>query len=181
MTPEQIEVLKLVYTEEGQNLRFETSTAQRLMTYFVTVELALGAWIASAGPLQVPARWTVFLLNLGFGACVAYLIVLNYRRRLEVVMPMRHALEALQLTAVGAYLPDRPIHSWKVNASWRNWYLVLVVLFCTAQAVPMYLLPAISTSDDGLVSAEPNTALQRMPGQAPAETQATALLGTAER
>lgn len=143
MTPEQkIDVLKLVYTEEGQNLRFETSTAQRLMTYFITVELALGAWVASAHPFDERARWAVFLLNAAFGACIVILIVLNYRRRLEVVMPMRRALAALKLTEVGVYHPDEPIHVWKVNASWRKGYIWLVLLFCAAQALPLFLLAA---------------------------------------
>lgn len=128
MTPEQkIDVLKLVYTEEGQNLRFETSTAQRLMTYFVTVELALGAWVVSTDPFDERARWAIFLLNVAFGVCIVTLIVLNYRRRLEVVMPMRRALAALQLTQTGVYHQDEPIHAWKVNASWRNWYIGSVV------------------------------------------------------
>jgi hypothetical protein len=141
MTPEQqIDVLKLVYSEEGQNLRFETSTAQRLMTYFVTVELALGAWVSSADPFDERGRWAIFLLKFAFGGCIVTLIVLNYRRRLEVVMPMRRALAALRLTEPGVYLQDEPIHAWKVNASWRNWYIGLVALFCVAQALPLFLL-----------------------------------------
>ena len=141
LTSEQkIEILKLVYTEEGQNLRFETSTAQRLMTYFVTVELALGSWVASADPFDNGGRIAIFILNLVFGAFVTVLIVLNYRRRLEVVMPMRRALRALQLEERSAYLRDEPIHAWRVKASWRNWYIGMVVLFCAAQALPLFVL-----------------------------------------
>lgn len=141
LTSEQkIEILKLVYTEEGQNLRFETSTAQRLMSYFVTVELGLGAWVASADPFDHRARLAIFVLNLVFGAFIAVLIVLNYSRRLEVVIPMRRALRALQLEERSAYLRDDSIHSWEVNASWRNWYIGLVVLFCAAQALPLFFL-----------------------------------------
>lgn len=144
MTPEQkIDVLKLVYTEEGQNLRFETATAQRLMTYFVTVELALGAWIVSAGLPDVGARWTIFLLNVAFGACIVVLIVLNYQRRLEVVLPIRRAVAALGLAKPGVFLTDEPIHAWNVKASWRNWYIALVTLFCAAQALPLFVLSDI--------------------------------------
>lgn len=56
MTPEQkIDVLKLVYTEEAEALRFEIATAQRLMTYFASLELALGAWVVAV-PSQTSAR-----------------------------------------------------------------------------------------------------------------------------
>lgn len=141
MTPDQkIDVLKLVYTEEGQNLRFETTTAQRLMTYFVTVELALGAWIVSAGLLEASARWAIFLFNVAFGACIVILIVLNYQRRLEVVIPMRRALTALGLAEPGVFLAGEAIHAWKLKSSWRNWYIALITLFCTAQALPLFVL-----------------------------------------
>jgi hypothetical protein len=143
MTADQkIDVLKLVYTEEGENLRFETTTAQNLMRYFITVELALAAWIAGSGALvDATAKWIVFLLNLLFCGCVAILIIRNYLRRLEIVTPLRNALEALELTTPGTYLPEREIHSWRFNASWRNWYLALIALFCGAQALPIFLLP----------------------------------------
>ena len=38
---EKIDVLKLVYTEEAEFLRFETTTAQRLVTHFGAIQLAL--------------------------------------------------------------------------------------------------------------------------------------------
>lgn len=139
---QQIEILKLVYTEEGQNLRFETETAQRLMTYFVTLELALGAWIASAGSLDEHARWAIFGLNAVFGLCVAILVRLNYRRRDEVVTPLRRALRALRLAEEGAYLSGEPIHAWEVNVSWQPGYRVLIALFCAAQALPLYYFSA---------------------------------------
>ncbi len=138
---EKVDILKLVYTEEGNNLRFETTTAQNLIRYFITVELAFGAWIT--GFLNVPDlshRWILFLLNILFGACVSILVFLNYRRRLEVVNPLRSAVEAMGLTKEGIYLPDTPIHSWKFNASWRNWYFFLIGLFCLAQALPIFYI-----------------------------------------
>ena len=145
MTPDQkIDVLKLVYTEEGENLRFETTTAQNLMRYFITVELALGAWVA--GSRALPDRhtqWIVFLLNVLFCSCVAVLIIRNYVRRREIVTSLRNVLEALELTTAGAYLAAREIHSSRFNASWRNWYLLLIALFCGAQAVPIFFLQAV--------------------------------------
>lgn len=141
---QKLDVLRLVYSEEGENLRFETSTAQRLMTYFVTVELALGSWAAAAPIEDVLGRSSVFLLNIVFGICVARLIVLNYRRRTEVVTALRRALEGLKLATPEAFIPNRAVHEWKVNASWRNSYLGLILLFCSAQALPLFLLPFLA-------------------------------------
>jgi hypothetical protein len=141
MTPEQkIDVLKLVYTEEAEALRFEVSTAQRLMTYFATLELALGAWIVAAPIADLRSKWLLFGLNVLFSACVAFLIILNYRRRTEVVDAMRGAVEALGLLTEGEYLPGRPIHRWRYNASWKWGYIFLIALFCGAQALPIFLI-----------------------------------------
>jgi hypothetical protein len=139
MTPEQrVDVLKLVVSEEGSNMRFETTTAQRLMTGFATVELGLGAWIVSNGPTKVSACWALFFLNWIFGAAVAMLIVLNYRRRDEVVGSLRTALRALRLADPGAYLPSEPIYVWKKSTSWRWPYLALTAFFCLAQIWPLF-------------------------------------------
>ena len=142
MTDEQkIDILKLVYTEEGQNLRFETSTAQNLVRYFVTVELALAAWLTTSGAVTQPlSQGVLFGLNLLFGVCVGVLIWRNYQRRDEVVSPLRNALHALKLDAPDAYLPGSSIHTWEVNASWRNGYLFLIGLFCVAEALPIFFL-----------------------------------------
>jgi hypothetical protein len=142
MTDDQkIDILKLVYVEESKNLQFETTTAQNLVRYFITVELLYGAWIA--GVLNITDRLTqcmLFGLNVLFGVCIAVLLHRNYLRRKEVVTPIRKALKALKLTEPGEYLSEDVIHRYNYNASWRNWYFVLIALFCVAQALPIFIL-----------------------------------------
>jgi hypothetical protein len=139
-TPTQkIEILKLVYTEEAQALRFEVTTAQRLMTYFVTLELALGAWLAANPISGLLWRLVVFGLNATLGIILGRLMVLNYRRRKDVVDAQRGAIEALGLISEGEYLPGRVIHAWRYNASWKLGYLILMGFFCLAQSLPLFL------------------------------------------
>ena len=136
---QKVDVLKLVYTEEAEALRFEVATAQRLVTYFITVELALAAWAVTAS-IPIPARLVLFVLNAGFGLWVGQLIYLNYRRRDDVVNAMRGAVKALGLAHAGEYLTDGPVHDYKYDSSWEGHYIWVVVFFCVAESVPLLLI-----------------------------------------
>jgi hypothetical protein len=140
ITPEQkIDVLKLVYAEEAEALRFEVATAQRLVTYFVTVELALAAWVVTSS-IPDRARVVLFVLNACFGVWVGLLVHRNYRRREDIVYALRAAVEALGLADAGEYLPSRPIHDYKYDSSWEWYYIWVIGFFCLAEIVPLFLL-----------------------------------------
>lgn len=130
-----------VYKEEGENLRFEAKTAQDLVRYFLTVELALGAWLTTSGSVsQMPQQWIVFVLNTCFGLCVGVLLWRNYQRRGEVIGAIDNTLKALELNVPGRYRPEGVIHTLKHSASWLVVYLFLIVLFCAAEYLPVFFL-----------------------------------------
>jgi len=63
---QKVDGWKLLYTEERGNSRFETTSAQKVMTYFGTVELALGAWIVANAPNLLVGERRSPLSQLGF-------------------------------------------------------------------------------------------------------------------
>ena len=137
---ERHEVLKLVFQSRTAELRAETEMAYKLMAGFVTLELGLATWLAAHPPDTPSGRWGIYLLNLLLGGFIGLFIWRNYGRRYEIIDTLKNVVRVWELTVPGMYLEDRPLYPEPYRSDWRNLYLVLIFLFCAAQAIPVFQL-----------------------------------------
>ena len=140
LSKERHEVLKLVFQSKTAELSAESQMAYKLMAGFVTLELGLAAWLAEHPPGTRSGAYGLYLLNLLLGVFIGLLIWRNYGRRYEIIDTLKNVVRVWELTVPGVYLEGRPLYPEPYRYSWRNLYLVLIVLFCAAQAIPVFQL-----------------------------------------
>ena len=142
-TPDQrIELLKMKYEDHTEDLRFRTSYDFKLISGYVTLNVAVAAWLTK-NPVTTPAHQAGFAaLFVGLAICVLMLLQRNVRRRKAVVEIMHNINDALEFDKNGAYR-EGPINppSNKVTIYWIKWHVGIVVLFLVAQLVMILASP----------------------------------------
>jgi hypothetical protein len=104
LTEEQkFEALKLRYADHVELLRFMTKLDVQLFSGYITLQIALGAWIATH---PINGIWN------------------DYKRREEVVGIIKNINEALNFNTSGAYLSDSPINVQTETRPWHKWFLI---------------------------------------------------------
>jgi hypothetical protein len=127
-----------VYAEQSAGLRFETESANKLMTGFVTLELALAAFLATHAPNGFLPGLGIFALNALLGFSAWEFIKRNYGRRSDIVDTLFNVSDALGLRQPGTYLSDRPINAEAFGHSWQDLHRRLILGFCLIQALPIF-------------------------------------------
>jgi hypothetical protein len=133
---ERARVLQLVYQEKSAELRAETETANRLMAGYVTLQLGLATWLFANPPRNVWTAAGILLADLLFAGSVWLLIDRNYGRRGEVLSTLQNAIDALELSTAGAYMPERAIQAEAYSHSWRPVHRAVVIVLGLMQLVP---------------------------------------------
>ncbi len=129
LTNEQkFEALKLRYSDHVELLRFMTKLDVQIFSGYITVQLALGAWIATH---PIDGNWPKFgiiLLDIVLAAVASKLLFNDFLRRKEVVGIIKNLNEALCFNVEGVYLPDKPINVETKTRPWFFWFM-LGILF----------------------------------------------------
>ncbi len=125
LTEEQkFEALKLRYTDHVELLRSITKLDVQLFSGYITIQLALGAWLASH---PIDGNWPkigIILIDIVLAVIASKLLWNDYKRREEVVGIIKNINEALNFNKIGAYLPDIPINVKTETRPWHKWFFV---------------------------------------------------------
>lgn len=124
---QKFEALKLRYTDHVELLRFMTKLDVQIFSGYITVQLALGAWIGSHPINGCWPKIGIILIDLVLAAIASKLLYNDFRRREEVVGIIRNINEALNFDTKGAYLPDKPINVETKTRPWFLWFMFGII------------------------------------------------------
>jgi hypothetical protein len=120
----EFEALSLRYQDQVELLRTMTQVDLRVFSGFLTLQLALGAWVSRNPPGGGLPRLGFLVLDLVLTGIAGKLLYNNYRRRKEVVGTLKNLNEALGFARPGVYLQDRAINAATTFRPWWWWYLI---------------------------------------------------------
>ncbi len=148
LKPEQIEILKFKYLDHTEDLRFRTTYDFKVLSGFITLNLALAAWMAKY-PLTLVYHKIVFA-SLIAGLCIITIILFqrNFRRRRIVIKIIQNINEAFRFDEKGVYKECGPINppENQVTTYWIPWYICIVVLFLLCQLFIIFAKSELMTS-----------------------------------
>jgi hypothetical protein len=125
LTEEQkFEALKLRYADHVELLRFMTKLDVQLFSGYITLQIALGAWIATHPINGIWPKIGIILIDVVLAGIASKLLWNDYKRREEVVGIIKNINEALNFNTSGAYLSDSPINVQTETRPWHKWFLI---------------------------------------------------------
>ena len=125
---QKFEALKLRYADHAELLRFITKLDVQLFSGYITLQLALGAWLATHPINGIWPKIGVIVIDIVL-AVIAYKLLWNdYKRREEVVGIIKNINDVLNFNKSGAYLSDSPINVQTETRSWHKWFFVGIVV-----------------------------------------------------
>lgn len=117
---QKFEAMKLRYNDHVELLRFMTKLDVQIFSGYITIQLALGAWIASNPINGCLLKIGIILIDLVLAGIALKLLYKDFKRRNEVVGIIKNINNALNFDIKGAYLPDKSIN---VETKSRPWFL----------------------------------------------------------
>jgi len=128
LTPDQrFEALRMRYEDHVELLRVMTGLDLRLFSGVMTIQLALGGWLATNPIAWVPVVG-VIALDGALAFIGAILLRNNALRRNEAVATLKNVM-----TALGFYRADFYVQGITINAAgefrlWGPWYIAGIVV-----------------------------------------------------
>ncbi len=119
---QKFEALKLRYTDHVEILRFITKLDVQLFSGYITLQLTLGAWLATHPINGCGPKIGIILIDIVLAVIASKLLWNDYKRREEVVGIIKNINEALMFNESGAYLPDSPINVKTETRPWYKWF-----------------------------------------------------------
>ena len=125
---QRFEALKMRYEDHVELLRFMTGLDLKLFSGVMTIQVALGSWLATK-PIESATTLVLFLALDGIIAAFgAVLLRNNFLRRKEAVETLKNINLALGFTTRGFYLSDRAINATGEFRPWGPWYTAGIVI-----------------------------------------------------
>jgi len=123
LSPEQrFDALRMRYEDHVELLRYMTRLDLQLFTGFMTIQLALGGWLAT-GPITAWLPLTGLLALDGALAAVGTILLRNNAlRRKEAVATLKNVMGALGFYQPGFYSPGIVINAPGQFRLWGPWY-----------------------------------------------------------
>lgn len=143
LKPEQIDLLKEKYLDHAEDLRYRTGFDFKLLSGYITLNLALAAWLAKY-PLSSGWYKSAFaIFVVGLFSVALMLLHRNYSRRKVVVEIIHNLNDALGFDKQNVYRENGPLNP-KSNLKttyWFPWYICIGVLFVFAQMLVIFGTP----------------------------------------
>lgn len=119
----EFEAVKLRFENQTEQLYRMTMIDLRIFTGFITLQLALGAWLATKGSdLSCELKVGLFVIDIGL-TYVAYVLLRNNAlRRKEVAEIVNNCAEALGYKTPGVFLEAEPLDIKLELRLWKNYY-----------------------------------------------------------
>jgi hypothetical protein len=105
-------------------LRHQTGLDLRIFGGYISLQLAVGSWIATHPIPNLKARLGMGAIDLALCALAAVILWRNSVRRGQVVAIVRRLNEALGYTQPDVYLKGRALHENHPFVPWFPYYLV---------------------------------------------------------
>jgi hypothetical protein len=119
----EFEAVKLRFENQTEQLYRMTMIDLRIFTGFITLQIALGAWLATKGSVlsgELKVGLSVIDIGLTYVACA--LLRNNALRRKEVAAIVNNCAEALGYKTPGTFLEDEPLDVKLELRLWKNYY-----------------------------------------------------------
>jgi len=123
---QKFEALKLRYTDHVELLRSITKLDVQIFSGYITVQLALGAWLGSH-PINLWPKIGLSVIDLVLAVIALKLLHKDFLRRKEVVGIIENINEALNFNTEGAYLPGKSINDNTNTRPWFSWFVVGII------------------------------------------------------
>jgi len=121
---QKFEALKLRYTDHVELLRFMTKLDVQVFSGYITIQLALGAWLATHPISGILPKTGIILIDIVLAVIATKLLWNDYQRRKEVVGIIKNINDALCFNKKGAYLPESPINVKTETRPWHTWFFI---------------------------------------------------------
>lgn len=127
------DALKLRFTDQVALLVKMTEIDLKIFSGYITLQLALGAWLITKKDLLPPDEHQrivsligLFVLDVVLAGIASKFLYNNFKRRAEVVGTVNNLNEALGFTKPGIYI-ESAINAQTQFRPWWYWYLVGIV------------------------------------------------------
>jgi heme A synthase len=147
----EFEALKCRFEDQTELLYRMTLIDLRVFTGYITLQLALGAWIAShASDFSgiVTLKVGMMLIDLVLAVVAMALIYSNRKRREEVVGIVKNCNVALGYEEPGIYLKDKSLNVHTKFRPWAGWYYTGIVVGVVGLALVLFGASALSVCCD---------------------------------
>jgi hypothetical protein len=119
----EFEALKMRYEDQVTLLRSITQLDAQLFTGYITLQLALGAWLSSHPITKLGMQIGLLLIDLVLCFITSKFLFSSHKRRLEIVITIKNICEALGFTEKGIYIEDKAINPQTRLRAWGYWYI----------------------------------------------------------
>jgi hypothetical protein len=133
-----LDVLRMRYEDQVALIQKFTDIDLKIVTGYITLQMALGAWLSS---WPIAADWSrrgMFVLDLTLASVAVVLLWASRRRRDEVVQTIRNINSALGLDAKGVYLLHKSINPKYKYRRWFGPYLAIIGVGVTGIAIILW-------------------------------------------
>jgi len=113
-----LDVLRLRYEDQAESLRDMLKLDVQLFIAYMTVQLALGGWIADKSPASGLVRIALGCADFAISWIVFTYFLNSDARRDESTQVIRNINDALKFNAPGIYLADRTINPPPIELPW---------------------------------------------------------------
>ena len=126
----EFEALKCRFEDQVELLHRLTLHDYRVFSGYITLQLALGAWVATQGTNLAAGspRTGLMLIDLALATIAGALLYNNYKRRKEVTDTVHNCSIALGYETTGVYLAGKTLNAPTKFRPWVPWYLAGIVL-----------------------------------------------------
>lgn len=127
----EFEAVKLRFENQTELLYRMTMIDLRIFSGFITLQLALGAWLATKGLTllcELGLKCGLFAIDTGLAFVAIALLRNSALRRREVAEIVKNCTEALGYKTPGAYLKERPLDVDLELRLWKNYYFFGIFL-----------------------------------------------------
>ena len=121
----EFEAVKLQFKSQRELLYRLTMIDLRIFSGFITLQLALGAWLATKGvSLAIGLKLGMAIIDSSLAYVAIVLLYNNSRRRKEAVGTIRNCSKALGYIKAGVFLEDEPLLVDHKLRLWQKYYYI---------------------------------------------------------
>jgi hypothetical protein len=138
------DALKLRFTDQVSLLLKMSEIDLKIFSGYITLQLALGAWLITKKDLLPPdddqrivSLIGLFVLDVVLAGIASKFLYNNYKRRAEVVSTLKNLNKALGFSDPCVYI-DTAINSETKFRPWWYWYLVGIISGVIGIGLVMY-------------------------------------------
>lgn len=126
----EYDALKTLFLDQVELLHRLTMVDLRIFSGYVTLQLAIGAWVA-VNKVAIDAfvvKVGLMIIDLGLMVIATALLYNNRKRREEVISTVKNCNQALGYEDEGVYLAGKKLNAKMTTRSWALWYYVAIIL-----------------------------------------------------